>query len=190
MSLLLLRGKCQLIITKCNWYLKITTIGKNINEIYNTLRRLRSTLPSIHTTWQQPQKHNRHRHRNWKSSANQKNKKIEFENENNKLCCCWQIAFVVNKIKQTIRKHTHRFHDEEHANLLNAMWLTAITFLCVGYGDIVPNTYCGRGITLTCGMVVSIPKQNKKTEKKSKTKHQPDQPLEHYRKAKSKAKHI
>lgn len=36
------------------------------------------------------------------------------------------------------------------------MWLTAITFLCVGYGDIVPNTYCGRGITLTCGMVVSI----------------------------------
>lgn len=35
------------------------------------------------------------------------------------------------------------------------MWLTAITFLCVGYGDIVPNTYCGRGITLTCGMVVS-----------------------------------
>lgn len=49
-----------------------------------------------------------------------------------------------------------RFHDEDHANLLNSMWLTAITFLCVGYGDIVPNTYCGRGITLTCGMVVCI----------------------------------
>lgn len=54
-----------------------------------------------------------------------------------------------------------RFHDEEHANLLNSMWLTAITFLCVGYGDIVPNTYCGRGITLTCGMVVSIPIRQK-----------------------------
>lgn len=39
------------------------------------------------------------------------------------------------------------------------MWLTAITFLCVGYGDIVPNTYCGRGITLCCGMVVSRPWQ-------------------------------
>ncbi|XP_059223748.1 small conductance calcium-activated potassium channel protein isoform X4 [Stomoxys calcitrans] len=50
-------------------------------------------------------------------------------------------------------RQCERFHDEEHANLLNAMWLTAITFLCVGYGDIVPNTYCGRGITLTCGMV-------------------------------------
>lgn len=49
-----------------------------------------------------------------------------------------------------------RYHDEEHANLLNSMWLTAITFLCVGYGDIVPNTYCGRGITLICGMVVSV----------------------------------
>ena len=50
-----------------------------------------------------------------------------------------------------------RYHDEEHANLLNSMWLIAITFLCVGYGDIVPNTYCGRGITLTCGMMVSLP---------------------------------
>lgn len=49
-----------------------------------------------------------------------------------------------------------RFHDEEHANLLNSMWLIAITFLCVGYGDIVPNTYCGRGITVACGMTVSL----------------------------------
>ena len=34
----------------------------------------------------------------------------------------------------------YRHHDEEHANLLNTMWLTAITFLSIGYGDIVPNT--------------------------------------------------
>lgn len=39
---------------------------------------------------------------------------------------------------------------------MNALWLTAITFLCVGYGDIVPNTYCGRGITVVCGMMVSL----------------------------------
>lgn len=57
-----------------------------------------------------------------------------------------------------------RYHDEEHANLLNSMWLTAITFLCVGYGDIVPNTYCGRGITLTCGMVVSNSKNKKQKQ--------------------------
>lgn len=49
----------------------------------------------------------------------------------------------------------NRFHDEDHANLLNTMWLIAITFLCIGYGDIVPNTYCGRGITLACGITVS-----------------------------------
>lgn len=49
----------------------------------------------------------------------------------------------------------NRYHDEEHANLLNTMWLIAITFLSVGYGDIVPNTYCGRGIAVTTGMMVS-----------------------------------
>lgn len=48
----------------------------------------------------------------------------------------------------------YRFHDEEHANLLNAMWLIAITFLSVGFGDIVPNTYCGRGIAVSTGIMV------------------------------------
>ncbi|XP_076355592.1 small conductance calcium-activated potassium channel protein-like isoform X2 [Tachypleus tridentatus] len=47
-----------------------------------------------------------------------------------------------------------RYHDEDHANLLNTMWLTAITFLSVGYGDIVPNTYCGRGISVTMGLML------------------------------------
>lgn len=49
-----------------------------------------------------------------------------------------------------------RFHDDEHANLLNSMWLIAITFLSVGFGDIVPNTYCGRGIAVTTGIMVSF----------------------------------
>jgi hypothetical protein len=35
------------------------------------------------------------------------------------------------------------------------MWLISITFLSVGFGDIVPNTYCGRGIAVTTGMMVS-----------------------------------
>ncbi|KAF8795818.1 Small conductance calcium-activated potassium like protein [Argiope bruennichi] len=48
---------------------------------------------------------------------------------------------------------THQYHDPEHANLLNTMWLTAITFLSVGYGDIVPNTYCGRGISVSTGLM-------------------------------------
>jgi hypothetical protein len=54
-----------------------------------------------------------------------------------------------------LRHLIFRYHDEEHANLLNTMWLIAITFLSVGYGDIVPNTYCGRGIAVTTGIMVS-----------------------------------
>lgn len=34
------------------------------------------------------------------------------------------------------------------------MWMIAITFLSVGYGDIVPNTYCGRGIAVCTGLMV------------------------------------
>lgn len=49
-----------------------------------------------------------------------------------------------------------RFHDDEHANLLNSMWLIAITFVSVGFGDIVPNTYCGRGIAVSTGITVSF----------------------------------
>lgn len=36
------------------------------------------------------------------------------------------------------------------------MWLIAITFLSVGFGDIVPNTYCGRGIAVSVGIMVSL----------------------------------
>ncbi|XP_076465722.1 small conductance calcium-activated potassium channel protein 2-like isoform X2 [Babylonia areolata] len=42
-------------------------------------------------------------------------------------------------------------HDEHHANILNSLWMIAITFLSIGYGDIVPNTYCGRGIAIAVG---------------------------------------
>lgn len=58
-------------------------------------------------------------------------------------------------LKNVMPKNDFRFHDEEHANLLNAMWLIAITFLSVGFGDIVPNTYCGRGIAVSTGIMVS-----------------------------------
>ncbi|KAG7177413.1 Small conductance calcium-activated potassium channel protein 1-like, partial [Homarus americanus] len=52
-----------------------------------------------------------------------------------------------------LSRSPNRYHDAEHANLLNTMWLIAITFLSVGYGDIVPNTYCGRGIAVTTGIM-------------------------------------
>ncbi|KAL1454015.1 hypothetical protein WDU94_010310 [Cyamophila willieti] len=65
-------------------------------------------------------------------------------------------AIVCPLLAITSLHNTHsfiRFHDEDHANLLNSMWLIAITFLSVGFGDIVPNTYCGRGIAVTTGIM-------------------------------------
>ncbi|XP_064629323.1 small conductance calcium-activated potassium channel protein-like [Lineus longissimus] len=44
------------------------------------------------------------------------------------------------------------YHDKVHANFFNSMWMIAITFLSVGYGDIVPNSYCGRGIAVMTGI--------------------------------------
>ena len=40
-----------------------------------------------------------------------------------------------------------------HKSFLNAMWVISITFLTIGYGDIVPNTYCGRGVAVISGMM-------------------------------------
>ena len=56
------------------------------------------------------------------------------------------------------------YHDEEFGDILNSLYLVAITFLCVGYGDIVANTYCGRGICLICGIMVRL-KANVSQEK-------------------------
>uniref|UniRef100_A0A183BTN0 CaMBD domain-containing protein n=1 Tax=Globodera pallida TaxID=36090 RepID=A0A183BTN0_GLOPA len=52
----------------------------------------------------------------------------------------------------------------KHQSYLNSLWLIAVTFLSIGYGDIVPNTQCGRimavvtGILGTCtsSMVVAV----------------------------------
>ncbi|CAL1546072.1 unnamed protein product [Lymnaea stagnalis] len=48
-----------------------------------------------------------------------------------------------------------RHHEAKHANILNSLWMIAITFLSIGYGDIVPNTYCGRGVAITVGVMGS-----------------------------------
>jgi hypothetical protein len=46
------------------------------------------------------------------------------------------------------------------------MWLVAITFLAIGYGDLVPNTYCGRAICVASGLMVGfISKKNPKNIK-------------------------
>lgn len=44
------------------------------------------------------------------------------------------------------------YHTEVHLNFLNAMWVISITFLTVGYGDIVPQSYCGRSVAVVTGI--------------------------------------
>ncbi|XP_073724163.1 small conductance calcium-activated potassium channel protein 1b [Misgurnus anguillicaudatus] len=48
-----------------------------------------------------------------------------------------------------------RYHDKGQvtSNFLGAMWLISITFLSIGYGDMVPNTYCGKGVCLLTGIM-------------------------------------
>ncbi|KAK4467853.1 hypothetical protein MN116_008774 [Schistosoma mekongi] len=40
---------------------------------------------------------------------------------------------------------------ENHLTLLNSAWLISVTFLSIGYGDIVPHTSCGRLIAVATG---------------------------------------
>lgn len=51
-----------------------------------------------------------------------------------------------------------RYHDKQEvtSNFLGAMWLISITFLSIGYGDMVPHTYCGKGVCLLTGIMVSL----------------------------------
>ncbi|KAJ8334990.1 hypothetical protein SKAU_G00406290 [Synaphobranchus kaupii] len=48
-----------------------------------------------------------------------------------------------------------RYHDPQDvtSNFLGAMWLISITFLSIGYGDMVPHTYCGKGVCLLTGIM-------------------------------------
>lgn len=49
-----------------------------------------------------------------------------------------------------------RYHDAQEvtSTFLGAMWLISITFLSIGYGDMVPHTYCGKGVCLLTGIMV------------------------------------
>lgn len=44
-------------------------------------------------------------------------------------------------------------HQNVHASVLNSCWIVAITFLTIGYGDLVPISYCGRTISVLTGLL-------------------------------------
>nr|XP_015826272.2 small conductance calcium-activated potassium channel protein 2 isoform X1 [Nothobranchius furzeri]XP_054608216.1 small conductance calcium-activated potassium channel protein 2 isoform X1 [Nothobranchius furzeri] len=61
---------------------------------------------------------------------------------------CWIIAAWTVRICE-------RYHDSQEvaSTFLGAMWLISITFLSIGYGDMVPHTYCGKGVCLLTGIM-------------------------------------
>lgn len=44
-------------------------------------------------------------------------------------------------------------HYNSQATLLNACWIIAITFLTIGYGDLVPISSCGRAVSVLTGLL-------------------------------------
>ncbi|CAB1332859.1 unnamed protein product [Coregonus sp. 'balchen'] len=68
----------------------------------------------------------------------------------------WIIAaWTVRACERSGPAALSQYHDNMDitSNFLGAMWLISITFLTIGYGDMVPNTYCGKGVCLLTGIM-------------------------------------
>uniref|UniRef100_A0A8R1U0A6 CaMBD domain-containing protein n=2 Tax=Onchocerca TaxID=6281 RepID=A0A8R1U0A6_ONCVO len=59
------------------------------------------------------------------------------------ICMSWMFTQCERYDGQLSAKHYY----------LNSIWFIIVTFMSVGYGDIVPNTYCGRTLAITTGIV-------------------------------------
>lgn len=60
------------------------------------------------------------------------------------------VTFIVNSwAMRTCEIYYHLSHEQN--NYLETMWLVAITFLTIGYGDKTPQSYCGRYISIVTG---------------------------------------
>ncbi|KAM3178890.1 hypothetical protein ACTXT7_001637 [Hymenolepis weldensis] len=68
------------------------------------------------------------------------------------------VAFIIGfwAVLAWMLRACERVHDPGFENLLNSLWLVAVTFLSIGYGDVVANTYCGRAISIVTGVLGSL----------------------------------
>ncbi|XP_043442942.1 small conductance calcium-activated potassium channel protein 1 isoform X6 [Prionailurus bengalensis] len=65
-------------------------------------------------------------------------------------------SWIVAAWTVRVCERENMYHDKQEvtSNFLGAMWLISITFLSIGYGDMVPHTYCGKGVCLLTGIMV------------------------------------
>jgi len=59
------------------------------------------------------------------------------------ICMSWMFT--------QCERYNGRFTADHY--YLNSLWFVTVSFLSVGYGDIVPSTYCGRMLAITTGIV-------------------------------------
>ncbi|UMM11286.1 hypothetical protein L5515_000647 [Caenorhabditis briggsae] len=63
----------------------------------------------------------------------------------------WMVAGWILRLCE--RDSLEKVDPLKEFNYINSIWLVAITFLSVGYGDIVPKTYCGRSMAVVTGIL-------------------------------------
>uniref|UniRef100_A0A8C6SD01 Calmodulin-binding domain-containing protein n=1 Tax=Neogobius melanostomus TaxID=47308 RepID=A0A8C6SD01_9GOBI len=56
-------------------------------------------------------------------------------------------------VAATIQRCAHHNYRDLSSNYMEALWMVSVTFLSIGYGDVVPHTYCGRSICLLTGIM-------------------------------------
>uniref|UniRef100_A0A8C9AMD3 Potassium calcium-activated channel subfamily N member 3 n=1 Tax=Prolemur simus TaxID=1328070 RepID=A0A8C9AMD3_PROSS len=65
----------------------------------------------------------------------------------------WIIAAWTVRVCERYSRGAYHDQQDVTSNFLGAMWLISITFLSIGYGDMVPHTYCGKGVCLLTGIM-------------------------------------
>uniref|UniRef100_A0A667ZRN5 Calmodulin-binding domain-containing protein n=1 Tax=Myripristis murdjan TaxID=586833 RepID=A0A667ZRN5_9TELE len=63
---------------------------------------------------------------------------------------CERYVTLSESAAQLLRHHNYR---DLSSNYMEALWMVSVTFLSIGYGDVVPHTYCGRSICLLTGIM-------------------------------------
>ncbi|KAI1719747.1 calcium-activated SK potassium channel domain-containing protein [Ditylenchus destructor] len=66
------------------------------------------------------------------------------------ICMSWMFTQCE---RYDTRYEKHFASDTQKHYYLNSLWFIMVTFMSIGYGDVVPHSYCGRLLSITTGIV-------------------------------------